>query len=381
MAGICTRFTNCFSSYWAQTPQAKVDRELFLSNQLLRINRALGNSRLGANVIRGISVLSPIILRAIQLELASYFLPSLFTKVIAAGYIIESSYKFYQAYQNKGIFGSRTGSIERFQPERQMNFDENVQKLEDLIFEYYLENHRDIALIHLHELETAFHLLPPSERILTRRNKLKVLREIITKAEVTPISYSLYSRMALTRLMKQGVTPENRAICSRLEKYYTEHSMLRNSTRRKVLQYFIDHATDDFHYSRRYSSETGEVEAYIPDLTAENFFSHLHKFRNYADMNLHQSSNPKSALSLIIRRYQIMTQFWHFYRDNQVDFAHLEKFLEQYMLDCSKCLLSQHSELLERHPEVSNHNNSNHSEEHIESGREMDFEFLGSIGR
>lgn len=377
MTSVCRSITNCFSNYWAQTPQAKIDSELFIPKLLVNLNKALGSTSPGTLAVKIVNIFprSPFVKVSI-IGVSSCILPGSWLKYgigswltygLGAACAVELVQITYNLLKDKGDVTNRAKVGAEFQLEKTLNPDQNIRKLENLLFEKGIDGHRDFALIHLHELETAYRGLPQHNGP-SRSAKLKALREFITKAEITPISYPLYHRMVLARFMKQGLTPENKALWKRLEKFYTEHSIHR-STSRQVLKCFIEHANAELNFSFRYSSEIDEMLAYLPNLTIENFFSYLHRFLNKVkEIDLHLLPDRNAALELITNRFEVMRQFFNFYKDHKSDFAIFDKqFVHDSLLDCSTHIFARYAAILQSHPEVSSHNDISHSEEHIES--------------
>ncbi|HSW72347.1 MAG TPA: hypothetical protein VLG44_02930 [Chlamydiales bacterium] len=369
VSSLCTRFTNCFSSCSSQTPQAKVDRELFIPKLLINLNKALRSTSPGTLAVKIVNIFprSPLVKLA-GVGASSYILPgSWLTIGIGAVCAIEWAHLTYDLLKDKGDISNRVKVALEFQLDKTLDPDQNIRRLENLLFEKGVDGHRDFALINLHELETAYHDLPqhagPSRSV-----KLKVLREFITKAEITPISYPLYHRMVLARLMKQGLTPENKALWRRMEKFYREDS-IHKSTSRQVLQCFVENAETELSFSFRYSPEIDAMQAYIPHLTVENFFSNLHRFLDKViKINLCVSADRNTALDLITDRYEVMRQFFNFYKEHKSDFVIFDKqFVHDSLLDCSRHIFEMHAAILQSHPEVPNDSESSHSDDQLES--------------
>lgn len=315
MAGICTRITNFFG--YQRTGQAKIDRDLYPTNQILRLTKAI--ERLAE--------------RTHLSTRHAYFLGGFAAFVnIYAGNIAflaiaaNECRLYYQNNTSPYVINSK------------ISFHENLKSFEGQILKNFEDGNRNRALLALVKLESQFEVLDDKDKTLKDKFKLEALREIITKNEPTGIEKILFLKLWIKNL-----NAESRGLWKSLKNYYAQNRI--SSRAKAILKFWIENYRSSFD-----CIQEGE-RVYIPNLSEQNFLCYFDTFLHSLGNDVPDPNRDK-ALTRVNFQCQIMTQFWNFYRAHKQNFFFSGKLFEKYMLDASKRIFSMHERIINReHPE------------------------------
>lgn len=310
MTAICRSITNCFHFCTSQTPQAKVDRNLFLTNQILKVTKAV--ERIGERIHIGTR-------HAYFLGgFAALFNPHAASVALLA--IAANECRIY--YQNKTA---------PYSTDPNKSVHGNLEKFVGQLLEEYSNRNRHKALLVLGKLEKQFETLDKREISLADKFTLVAMRELITKS-----GPSGYEKLLFLQIWLHGLNDKTKVFWDRLKTFYLKNGI--NSPARAIFENWINNweVAFDCVYERNSVS--------IPNLSEEKYLYYLDRFLHGLE-KAEPDPNPDKALQRIDFQYQIMTQFFNFYKDHKQNFFFSGKLFEDYLVGGAKKILSMHQRI------------------------------------
>ncbi|HSW72346.1 MAG TPA: hypothetical protein VLG44_02925, partial [Chlamydiales bacterium] len=292
--------------YWAQTPQAKLDRSLSRVQDVLERHKKQWQDG-QPEFIRGERNWKNVTKKAYMLQF--------FDKIL-----IPLSLSPILFYLNLGLGIGTVGGlglatiIHYYERKNYFDlphntFDANLKSFEQQIIEGPLDKEsRPEALCVLYELERRFEALPSSDRTPAQRFTLEALRDLITKVALTPKSRLIYSKMLLLDLLQNDITEENIRGFDRLKVSFGEQ----NNPILATLQHLVDYY-NAFPINPPLYQINPQGIASIPNITRENFPCVLRKFIAHAIyLTTMQEGIQRDALVII--SYALSQQLRNFYQ-------------------------------------------------------------------
>lgn len=217
-------------------------------------------------------------------------------------------------------------------------FHRNLKSFEGQILKNFEDGNRNQALLALVQLESQFETVEDSEKTLDDKFKLDALIELITKS-----GPSGYEKLLFLKIWEHGINDETKEFCNRLKKFYSRNRI--NSIARAIFEHWIQN------WGKVFDCVYEGNRVYIHNLTEKTFLSYFDKFLHGLETD-EPDPNPEKALKRVTYQFQIMTQFWNFYKDHKQHFFFGGKLFESYMLNASKRIFSMHQRIINgEHPE------------------------------